>query len=125
MIYIIHIEKVSIQFLLGITQQLAPELIGDFYRNTGLNAPGGILRGGMRSLEKHSLMKLLGDFGDPILYEKLNGKMFIGMIHTFFRYYSLLMKLYISTFFKKGVLHFLQNIFGLANGKIMKIYTAA
>eukprot|EP01041_Mallomonas_annulata_P001807 gene1807-3505_t len=50
-----------------ITQQLAPERIGS---NTGLNAPGGILYGGMRSLETHCLKKLLQDFEDLLLYEK-------------------------------------------------------
>lgn len=79
----IYGDSAGLIMVLGITQQIPPDVIGDYYIKTGRESPGGMLFSGSHPLEEHLLKKLLGDFKDPQLYEKLNRKMYIGR-STFF-----------------------------------------
>ena len=79
----IYADSAGIILSVGITRKLTPEHIGKLYHDTGVNAPGGILWGGMDALEVYALRKLLDDLKDPDLYKSLNGKVGIGA-STFF-----------------------------------------
>jgi hypothetical protein len=73
----IYGDSAGIILVLGITQQLSPEFIGKLYHDFGINSPRGIMSG-MNPVEENCLLKLVDDFQDPLFYQSVNDKIFIG-----------------------------------------------
>jgi len=71
-------DSVGVIFAIGITRKFTPEDIEKMYYDNGVASPYGIFKGGIKALEEHALKKLLANFEEPLLYEKLNGKILIG-----------------------------------------------
>ena len=74
---VIYGDSAGVILVLGITRCMTPETIGKLYHDCGMNSPKGIMSG-MKPLEDHCITKLVDDFEDPLFYEKVNGKIFIG-----------------------------------------------
>ena len=83
----IYGDSAGVIMVLGITQKIAPDSIGEYYIKTGKESPGGFLFSGSLPLEIHFIKKLIGDLEDPELYENLNGKMCIGRSTFFARHF--------------------------------------